>query len=272
MASECSREDRILFSFGGAQRALGRGIITHPSLNLIFATDTGNASIQVFTLCGDHVTTHTPQLRRFCPWGVAYRQQTIYLTDVRSNRLLSLNDFAVLVVREFSCFPVSKLKSPKGLACDRDSNVYVADRDNNRICLFDYELNFLGIFRHQLLHCPRDVTVIEDQLLVLTEFNPFMLVFSLSGEMLQLIDKLTRWVLSPWFFYVDDSWNIFISDYDSFSIKLFSKEGELREELISFKIEQSGRRISVFGICVTADKQICIATADKTRPFLLLSN
>ena len=264
--------ERVLFSFGRAQGALGRGIITHPSLNLIFATDTRNASIQVYTLWGDYVTTHTPQIHHFCPWGIAYKAQTIFLSDIRSNRVLSLNDFAVVVVREFNSIAFPKLKSPKGLACDRDSNVYVADRDNNRICVFDCELNFLGTFRHQLLQRPRDVSVIDNELMVLTESEPFILVFSLSGEMIRAIDKLKLRILEPWFFYVEENRNIYISDYGTNSFKLFSEEGEMREELINFGNKETHKWISVFGICVTADKQICVATSEKTRPFLLLAN
>ena len=265
-------EERILFSFGGAQGALGRGIIPHPTLNLILTTDISNASIQAYTLCGDYVTTHTLQIHGFCPWGLACSEQTVYLSDVRGNRVLSLNDFAVVVVSELKHLSASRLKSPKGLACDRESNVYVADKGNHRICVFDYELNLSGLFRHQLLYLPRDLAVVEDQLLALTENIPFILVFSLSGELLRTIDQLKQQVICPWFFHVDASWNIFISDYDSFAFKQFNREGEMCEQLIAFNAKHSLKRISVFGICVTADKQVCVAISDRARPFLLLSS
>ncbi|KAI6652147.1 Cell surface protein [Oopsacas minuta] len=264
----CGEDVRVLFTFGRAQNATGRGLVTHPELNILFATDVCNACIHIYTQSGDYVTTYTPPLNNFCPWGMSYKDQSIYLSDIRRNRLLRLTDYSICVLKEFYCTDVTVFSSPKGLACDDNSNVYVGDVSNNRICIFDYELNFSHTIRHKLLAKPRDVQVEESCLVVLTERKPFVLLFSLSGDMLRVLHKLEQRIIEPWFFYVDENFNITISDYYDYSFKQFSKEGEFMRQLIQF---QPMIFVSVFGICVTADKQIVISTSDMKHPFMILA-
>ena len=214
----CRNPEKIIYTFGRAQKAHCRALITHPNLNIILAADVNSASIQIYTQDGDYVTTYAPQLDRFCPWGMAYKDQSLFLSDVRSDRFLRISDFGILVLSEFNCKECPRLSRPKGLDCDGDCNVYLADLGNNRICVFDYELKFNYEINNQLLTRPRDVKVVAGDLVVLSSDKPFILIFSLSGEMLKVLNKLRPNIIEPWFFYVENNF-IIISDYCSHSFK-----------------------------------------------------
>ena len=261
--------EKIIYTFGRAQKPNCRALVTHPDLSILFAVDVNSASIQIYTQGGDYVTTYAPRMKRFCPWGMAYKAQSLYLSDIRSDRFLRLSDFGMHVLSVFNCKDCPRLSKPKGLDCDEDCNVYVADLGNNRICVFNYELKFRHTINNQLLTRPRDVKVVAGDLMVLSSDKPFILVFSLSGEMLRVLNKLIPNVIEPWFFSVEGNC-ILISDYFSHSFKRFNHEGELEEELIRF--ENTQKYVSVFGICVTSDKNIVVSISDKKHPFLTLTN
>ena len=265
----CLNPEKIIYSFGGAQGPSCRALVTHPDLNIFFAVDVTSASIQVYTQGGDYVTTYTLQINTFCPWGIAYKAQSLYLSDIRGNRLLRLSDFGIHVNSEFNCKDCPRLSHPKGLDCDEECNVYIADFDNNRICVFDNELEFSHKINNQQLTRPRDVKVVAGDLLVLATDKPFILVFSLSGKMLRVLNKLIPSVIEPWFFSVEKNC-ILVSDYCSHSFKRFNHEGEFEEELVRFEYERT--YVSVFGVCVTSDKNIVVSISDKEHPFLTLTN
>ena len=60
---------------------------------------------------------------------------------------------------------------------DRTNNIYVCDRDNDRIQILTEELKYHSMLGIDLLRRPRDVKVTRDRVLVLDESDPCMFVF-----------------------------------------------------------------------------------------------
>ena len=269
---EIITQNKMLFSFGKKQKVTARSIVMHPDLDLMFVSDMKSRAIQVYTQSGDHVTTHTHSPSEyFAPWGMTYKNGTLYV--VSSNRILSFNDFTVWAHDRWGDRQVI-LSTPRGLSCDEQSNLYVADKGNDRICVFDKELKLLRTLAQREIAKPRDVQVVGEELAVLTEEAPFLIVFSLKGEVLRTLNALEQFCIEPWFFFIDEEWNILISDYDLYCCSSFKKTGELKERLFKpqFDLNHSTQLVSVFGISLTAEKKIIICTSSREHPFCIFLN
>ena len=118
---------------------------------------------------------------------------------------------------------------PRQLTTDPIGRVFIADSDNDRICIHDPDLNHLRNITHESMSGPFDVKVSRDCLYVLCPTNPCMLVLTLEGDMLHSL--ITRGegmdVSDPYFFCFDSLNNFVISDSESHSIRVFSPEGNL---------------------------------------------
>ena len=118
---------------------------------------------------------------------------------------------------------------PRQVTTDLIGRVFIADCNNNRVCIHDPDLNHLRNIMHQSMSQP-SVKVSRDCLYVLCPTNnPCMLVLTLEGDMLHsLITRGERMnVLGPYFFCLDPLNNFFLSDYKSHSTRVFSPEGNL---------------------------------------------
>ena len=119
---------------------------------------------------------------------------------------------------------------PHQLTTDLTGRVFIADCNNNRICIHDPDLNHLRNITHPSISQPYDVKVSRDCLYVLCPSNnPCMLVLTLEGDILHSF--ITRGevmdVLGPYFFCLDPLNNFVLSDYNSHSFRVFSPEGNL---------------------------------------------
>ena len=111
-----------------------------------------------------------------------------------------------------------QLKCPHGLdVSDRNNNIYVCDRDNNRVQIFTENLKFHSMLGIGVLKCPRDVKVPRDRVLVLDESDPCLFVFSSDHVLTNRLitrgnDKQTN---SPCFFDIDREYNIIMCDFSN---------------------------------------------------------
>ena len=123
-----------------------------------------------------------------------------------------------------------QFKYPGQLTTDLIGRVFIADRDNSRICIHDPDLNHLRNITHPTMSRPYNVKVSRDCLYVLCPNNkPCMLVLTLEGDMLHSLINCRggRCVTRLNFFCLDPLSNFVLSNWESHSIRVFSPEGNL---------------------------------------------
>ena len=141
---------------------------------------------------------------------------------------------------------------------ESNGDIYICDRNNNRIQMLNSDLSFKSQFGNDTLKHPRDVKLSKEYIYVLDESNPCLHLFSFNhilqksvisrGEGMEVID--------PLFFFIDQIENILISDYSSSSIHIFNTEFQLIHKI----------PVSNYPTGVTVDKQgrvIVVCQADK---------
>ena len=120
--------------------------------------------------------------------------------------------------------------SPRQLTTDPIGRVFIADIGNDRICIYDPDLNRLRNVTHQSISQPFGVKVSRDRLYVLCHHNsPCLHVLTLEGDKLHSLITLGEGmdVFEPRFFCLDPLNNFVISDSLSHAIRVFSPESDL---------------------------------------------
>ena len=151
---------------------------------------------------------------------------------------------------------------PLQLTTDLIGRVFIADRDNDRICIHDPDLNHLRNITHQSMSGPSDVKVSRNCLYVLCPFNnPCMLVLTLEGDMLHSLITCGEGmdVLDPNIFCLDTLNNFVLGDFESHSIRVFSPEGNLLHT-IGREGHQPGMFSNPRGVAITPNgRLICVS-------------
>ena len=119
---------------------------------------------------------------------------------------------------------------PCGLACNESNgDIYICDSYNNRIQILSEKLQFKSQFGVHKLERPFDVKLSKEYIFILDECNPCLHLYDYNlilqksvvsrGEGMQVVD--------PWYFFINDSNNILISDDGSHSIHILNLEFKL---------------------------------------------
>ena len=120
-----------------------------------------------------------------------------------------------------------RLDYPCGIAISED-NVIVADSTNNRVCLFDFDLYFKREFGTKELRNPICVQVKDELIYVLNSNEWHLQVFNVSGERIRCFLSVKETQLKePKNFALDSLGNIFITDFGTDTIKIFTPSGTL---------------------------------------------
>ncbi|KAI6650654.1 hypothetical protein LOD99_7704 [Oopsacas minuta] len=148
------------------------------------------------------------------PWGIAVTEDHVFVSDISLHALFQFSDFKLARTATIGSGE-GELRCPRGLCTDYNGDVYLADCSNKRVCIYSGELKFVNCLGAQQLRFPVDVKV-----------TPHSHFFSRSGHLINsYISKGI--VCNPWYFCLDRSGNILISDYTDHDIKIFSPSGEL---------------------------------------------
>ena len=122
---------------------------------------------------------------------------------------------------------------PFGLTTDETNNdIYICDRNNNRIQIISQNLKYKSQFGKDLLHIPRDIKLYKDNTFIIDESNPCLHIFNKNLELQKSVITRGRGqqVICPFFFSIgmlDSKFgNILISDSNSNSILIVNSEFE----------------------------------------------
>ena len=143
---------------------------------------------------------------------------------------------------------------PVGLTTDESNgNIYVSDYNNNRIQVLSQDLRFIYQFGKDTLKYPRDVKLSKEFIFVLGDSNPCLHLFNYNHILQKSVISRGRGkqVISPCYFFIDQTDNILISDYGSDSIRIFNKEFQLIHKIsvspnpMGITVDKRGRVIVV---------------------------
>ena len=118
---------------------------------------------------------------------------------------------------------------PHGIdVSDRNHNIYVCDRFNNRVQILTEEPKYHSMLGIGMFTNLRDIKVTLDRVLVLDENDPCMFIFNSDNLLINRI--ITRGsgkqTSSSYSFDIDRDYNIMMSDYSNDCVYVFNKEGE----------------------------------------------
>ena len=145
--------------------------------------------------------------------------------------------------------------NPFGLAIDEsDGDIYVCDFNNNRIQILSEEFSFKSQFGKDTLKWPRDVKLSKEYIYVLDASNLCLHLFSYNHILQKSVisQGAGMQVINPWYFFIDYSDNILISDLDSHSILIFNTEFQFTHKIsvssspMGVTVDPQGRLIVVF--------------------------
>ena len=203
------------------------------------------------------------------PWGVCCHGNSVYVTESRRENLhaaVKMFDLDGKLCTEVVKFGKreGEFNDPTGIDFDeRRNELYICDRMNNRVQVFDSKLAFKAIFIDKLIYQPRDIKIGCENVYILDENDPCIHLFDKTTCRIK-IHLVTRGpkkdVHNPWFFAIDTHRNVIISDRDSNRIKIFSPEGKLLCELgesesLSF-LRPSGIAISPLGNIISVNEKL----------------
>ena len=219
--------------------------------------------VSVFSETGDFLSSFPHQYVTSLH-SIALHRDSIYVTDWYHSVFQFKMEQQIRHVATFGGVEGSsdeQLNYPSGLTVSTDGDVFVADRNNNRIKILDESLRFKRHVTHQSMKEPRDVKLSRDEMFVLCQSSPCILVFSHAGEMTSSL--VTRGdgmqVAGVRFFCLDAEQNLLISDYEAGNVKIFSKDG-----ILLHTVGQAGHGRGMFyqpkGIALTKSLHLVIVS------------
>ena len=208
-----------------------QGVAIDENTNLIYVAEGLNSGrVSIFSETGEFINTFTHQDMRE-PYGIAIHRDNLYVTNKGVHAVFQFKievDMRLVAKLGGEGSGMGQFYSPQGLTVSTNGDVFVADCDNNRIQILDDSLHFQREITHQTMQQPLDVKLTPDEVYVLCDVSPCILVFSHAGE------KLRQFITGGGagmqiglanFFCLDRNQNLLICDWLNHEVRIFSKEG-----------------------------------------------
>ena len=212
------------------------GVTVDNTTGMIYVADCGNNCVKVFDNTGKYLSKigyYIGDGKMNDPRSLAIYENRILISEGYFNaRSCLLNyqldgKFISRIGRQGTTD--LEFRGPRGLVNQTNGDIYVCDRDNKRIQIISEDFKFISKFGEDSLSYPLDIKLSKDYIYVLDESNPCVYLFDYD----HILQKkhITRGegmlVSDPYFFFIDDSTNLLISDRGSNSILIFNPLFEL---------------------------------------------
>ena len=238
-----------------------RGVAIDPATNHIYVAEGGRdpnfGRVSIFSESGEFLNSYTHEHMESL-WGIALQGNNLYVTDREVHAVFHLKietDFRLVARLGSRGSDVGKFDAPRQLSISTNGDVYIADRDNDRIQILDSSLHPIREVAHPSMHKPCDVKLTTEEIYVLTpDDSPYVHEFTYTGHKTRSL--ITRGEgmqpTLPLFFCLDTKKNFIISDYFAHQIRIFSNEGDLLHT-----IGEEGHQVGMFygppGIALTSN-------------------
>ena len=238
------------------------GVAIHEETHQIFVANCLNNRVEIFSETG--VFFHQLGVGQLSePHGIAIHGDSVYVSCYdHTVSKFSLTELCRVKWIGGEGSNNGQFNCPRQLTTDLIGCVFIADSNNDRICIHDPDLNHLRNITIQSMSLPYDVKVSRNRLYVLYPAdNPCLLVLTLEGDKLHSLITCGEGmdVLSPLFFCLDPLNNFVLSDYESHSIRVFSPEGNLLHT-IGREGHQRGMFYRPTGVAITPNGRIvCVS-------------
>ena len=241
---------------GMGQLDLSRGVTVDNETGNIYIADTVNNCIKVFDSTGKYLFKfgdNEAEGKMYRPLGVAICGDRILISG--NSCILNYQLYGKFISKigksgngelEFDC--------PFGLTIDESNgNIYVSDYQNNRIQILSQDFRFISQFGKVILKYPLDVKLSREYIFVLDKSNPCLHLFNYNHILQKSVISRGKGmqVFDPFYFFIDQTDNILISDRGPNSIRIFDKEFELIHEIsvspnpMGITVDKRGRVIVV---------------------------
>ena len=223
----------------------------------IYIADTDNNCVKVFDSTGKYLFIfgdNKGEGKMYFPLSVAIYGDRILISQA-NNCILNyqLNGKFISKIGKYGKGEL-EFNWPYGLAIDESNgNIYVGDCNNSRIQILSQDFRFISQFGKDVLRYLLDVKLSKEYIFVLNESNPCLHLFNYNHILLKsVISRGKRMeVIDPFFFFIDQTDNILISDCGTDSIHVFNKEFQLIHKIsvspnpMGITVDKRGRVIVV---------------------------
>ena len=192
------------------------------------------------------------------PLQIAIYKEKVFVTQFQAHCVLvyDLNgNFAVQIGNEGS--EEGQFNSPFGITINRyNGDIYVCDAENSRIQIFSEKYSFKSQFGKETLQSPTDIKLTIDNIYVLSNKKPFLIIFNYNLTPIQNIvsSSISNHLTYPYCFTIDGAGNIIISDHGSKSVLIFNEQGELLHSLKESLSRPSGVSIDFKGRIIVIEE------------------
>ena len=222
------------------------------------------ARVSIFSESGDFLNSYTHEEMKVLH-GITIHGSNIYITDYSIHCVFHFKiepNFSLVGMLGCRGSGMGQFDQPRELSTSTKGDVYIADRDNNRIQIIDSSLHPIRAVTHSSMHKPCDVKLTTDEMYVLCPVDsPCVHVFTHTGEKIRSLISCGEGmkVIKPQFLCLDIEGNFLISDWVPDLIKRFSDEGALHHT-----IGESGCEAGTFdfinGIVLTSNLSlVCLS-------------
>ena len=251
------------------------GVAIDENTNLIYVAEgLGSCRVSIFSETGEFINTFTHQDMKW-PWGIAIHRDNLYVTDDGVHAVFQFKievDMRLVAKLGSKGSGMGQFNSPFGLTVSTNGDVFVADRHNHIIQILDDSLHFQREITHQTMKHPRDVKLTPDEVYVLCDVSPCILVFSHAGEIIrQLITQgIGMQIGLVNFFCLDRKQNLLITDWSNQEVRIFSKEGT-HLHTVGERGQEVGMLVEPKGIVLTKNLKLIVVSENNNYQLQIFS-
>ena len=208
------------------------GVTVDNKTGNIYIADHSNNCVRVFDCTGKYLFKfgdNEGEEKKYYPMGVAICGDRILITEYSCILNYQLNGKFISRIGRLGRGEL-EFDYLFSLTIDESNgDIYICDRNNNRIQVLNSDLSFKSQFGKDKLKNPRDVKLSKEYIYVLDTSNPCLHLFNYNHILQKSVISRGKGmeVINPYFFFIDQTANILISDYSSNSIHIFNTEFRL---------------------------------------------
>ena len=199
----------------------------------IYVADYDNNCVKVFDSTGKYLFKfgdNEGEGKMYLPRGVAIYEDRILITQ--SNHCILNYQLNGKFVSRIGRQGRGELEFNNlfSLTIDESNgDIYICDYNNNRIQILNSDFSFKSQFGKDTLKYPHDVKLSKEYIYVLDDSNPCLHLFNYNHILQKSVISRGKGmeVIFPFYFFVDQTGNILISDPNSNSIHIFNTEFQL---------------------------------------------